>query len=125
VPRTDAATHARRQRARAEAAAQLPPDVRGETDWAAVDALTDDDIRQAVANDPDAAPILEGAALADWFATAERYMPEPAPAKAGVFLKLDADVLEWFKAQGRGYQARLNAVLRGYVESRAARERST
>jgi uncharacterized protein (DUF4415 family) len=32
-------------------------------------------------------------------------------------LRIDADVLEWFKAQGGGYQTRINAVLRAYREA--------
>ncbi|MCB1075519.1 MAG: BrnA antitoxin family protein, partial [Simkania sp.] len=35
-----------------------------------------------------------------------------------VTVRLDADILEWFKEQGRGYQTRMNAVLRSYVEAR-------
>jgi uncharacterized protein (DUF4415 family) len=32
-------------------------------------------------------------------------------------LRIDADVLDWFKAQGRGFQTHMNAVLRAYVEA--------
>ena len=39
------------------------------------------------------------------------------PAKSAISLRLDTDVLAWFKAQGRGYQTRINAVLRGYMEA--------
>ncbi|MGB5131404.1 MAG: BrnA antitoxin family protein [Steroidobacteraceae bacterium] len=39
------------------------------------------------------------------------------PRKAAVSLRLDADVLDWFKAQGSGYQTRINAVLRAYMEA--------
>lgn len=38
------------------------------------------------------------------------------PAKQAVSLRVDADVLAWFRAQGKGYQTRMNAVLRHYVE---------
>ena len=37
---------------------------------------------------------------------------KPAPSKALVSLRVDQDVLEWFKTQGSGYQTRINAVLR-------------
>ena len=40
-----------------------------------------------------------------------------APRKAAVSLRLDADVLDWFKARGAGYQTRINAVLRAYLEA--------
>ena len=39
------------------------------------------------------------------------------PLKTPVNAKFDVDVVEWFKAQGRGYQARMNAVLRGTMEA--------
>ena len=37
--------------------------------------------------------------------------------KTPVNAKFDQDVVEWFKAQGRGYQARMNGVLRRYMEA--------
>ena len=37
-------------------------------------------------------------------------------------LRIDADVLEWFKAQGRGFQTHMNAVLRAYVEAQRETE---
>lgn len=39
------------------------------------------------------------------------------PAKQTVTIRLDADVLEWFKAQGSGYQTRINQLLRRYMEA--------
>ena len=39
------------------------------------------------------------------------------PAKSAISLRLDTDVLAFFKAQGRGYQTRINAVLRSYMEA--------
>ena len=41
----------------------------------------------------------------------------PGP-KRGVYLRLDPDVLDWFKNTGKGYQTRINNVLRAFVESR-------
>ena len=49
----------------------------------------------------------------DW-AKATVVMP---PAKSAISLRLDTDVLAFFKAQGRGYQTRINAVLRSYMEA--------
>lgn len=37
--------------------------------------------------------------------------------KQAISIRLDDDVLEWFKAQGRGYQSRINAILRSYMEA--------
>jgi uncharacterized protein (DUF4415 family) len=44
---------------------------------------------------------------------------KPIPPKAAISLRVDADVLEWFKAQGPGYQTRINAVLRAFKEEAA------
>jgi len=44
---------------------------------------------------------------------------KPVPPKAAISLRLDADVLDWFKAQGPGYQTRINAVLRAYKDEAA------
>jgi uncharacterized protein (DUF4415 family) len=41
----------------------------------------------------------------------------PESPKEAVKVRYDADMLEWFKAQGRGYQTRMNAVLRSYYEA--------
>jgi uncharacterized protein (DUF4415 family) len=48
----------------------------------------------------------------DWLTTE---LPKPHT-KAHMTLRLDADVLGWFRAQGRGYQTRINAILRRYYE---------
>ncbi len=42
---------------------------------------------------------------------------KPAPGKAQITLRLDKDVLEWFRHQGAGYQTRINAVLKAYKEA--------
>ncbi|TFH49632.1 MAG: 3-oxoacyl-ACP synthase [Lysobacterales bacterium] len=39
------------------------------------------------------------------------------PGKKQLTLRLDADVLAWLKAQGKGYQSRINAILRTYYEA--------
>lgn len=41
----------------------------------------------------------------------------PVPPKASISLRLDTDVLEWFKSQGPGYQTRMNAVLRAFKDA--------
>jgi uncharacterized protein (DUF4415 family) len=41
----------------------------------------------------------------------------PAP-KKDIQIRLDADIVDWFKARGKGYQTRINAVLRAFVQSR-------
>jgi uncharacterized protein (DUF4415 family) len=72
--------------------------------------LTDDDIAKAVASDPDAAPLN-----LDW-SRAKRYYPK---GKRLVSLRLDPDVLAFFRAGGPRYQSRINAVLRAFMEHEA------
>ena len=80
---------------------------RGKTDWARVKSLTDKEIEAAVRNDPDAVPIDF-----DW---SEAVLVIP-PKKKAISIRLDEDVLDYFKRQGAGYQRRMNAVLRSYME---------
>jgi uncharacterized protein (DUF4415 family) len=42
---------------------------------------------------------------------------KPVPPKASVSLRIDVDVLDWFKSRGSGYQTRINAVLRAFKEA--------
>ena len=81
---------------------------RRQTDWAAVDALTDEDIEASIRNDPDVAPELDD----EWFATATVVMPTP---KEQISIRLDRDVLEHFRRYPR-YQTRINAILRAAME---------
>jgi len=83
---------------------------RGEsrTDWARVDAMTDADIEAQMRDDPDWAEFMD----VDWSKATIVY-PQP---KNAVSIRLDADVLDFFKASGKGYQTRINAVLRHYME---------
>jgi uncharacterized protein (DUF4415 family) len=78
------------------------------TDWARVDASTDEEIEAAVRDDPDAPPIVD----AEWFASATLVMPEP---KEQIRIRLDRDVLEHFRRYPR-YQTRINAILRAVME---------
>jgi len=78
---------------------------RSETDWARIDALRDEDI--------DFSDIPEQGE--EFFEAAMLRLP-----KKTVCIRLDADVLEWFKAQGKGYQSRINAVLRAHKETGGA-----
>ncbi|NKC14838.1 MAG: 3-oxoacyl-ACP synthase [Gammaproteobacteria bacterium] len=74
------------------------------TNWEQVDALKDDEI------DTSEIPALD----ASFFEAAELRMPR---VKQSVTMRLDADILDWYKAQGKGYQTRINAVLRLYMEA--------
>jgi uncharacterized protein (DUF4415 family) len=85
---------------------------RGKTDWAAVDALTDKEIEAAVRGDPDAVPLD-----VDW---SDAVLVVP-PKKKAISIRVDEDVLDYFKREGGGYQRRMNAVLRSYMQSRKKR----
>ena len=52
---------------------------------------------------------------ADFWASARIVMPPPG--KTSVHLRLDTDVLEWFRAQGKGHLTSMNAVLRSYMDA--------
>jgi uncharacterized protein (DUF4415 family) len=82
---------------------------RGKTDWAAVDALTDEEIEEAVRQDRDAVPLDF-----DW-SKAVLVIP---PKKKAISIRVDEDVLDYFKKQGAGYQRRINAVLRSYMQQK-------
>jgi uncharacterized protein (DUF4415 family) len=84
--------------------------IRGRTDWAALDALTDEQIEEAVLNDPDAVPLD-----IDW---SDGVVVMPAKKKA-ISIRIDEDVLDFFKNEGDGYQGRMNAVLRSYMLQKA------
>ena len=78
------------------------------TDYARIDAMTDEDIARAVADDPDAGPLDT-----DW-TKARLVLP---PGKENVTLRVDRDVLTWFRSTGKGFHTRMNAVLRAYMEA--------
>jgi uncharacterized protein (DUF4415 family) len=42
---------------------------------------------------------------------------KPAPKKSLLSLRIDSDVVDWFRSQGAGYQSRMNALLRAYMEA--------
>lgn len=62
-------------------------------------------------------PEVAAAAVAEIVHGIARQGLPPVPRKAAISLRLDADVLDWFRAQGAGYQTRMNAVLRAYMEA--------
>ena len=57
----------------------------------------------------------------EMFATAVvRYNLKPVPPKQLFSVRIDADVLAWFRSLGPGYQSRMNALLRAYMEQSLA-----
>ncbi|MBC2774233.1 BrnA antitoxin family protein [Rhizobium sp. AQ_MP] len=83
---------------------------RGEsqTDWARVDAMTDKDIERAMRDDPDWKDFMD----IDW-SKAKMVIPDR---KKAISIRLDPDIIDFFQATGKGYQTRINAVLRHFVD---------
>jgi uncharacterized protein (DUF4415 family) len=75
--------------------------------------MSDDEVERRAAADPDAGVIPPG-----FWDNAEVRMP---PSKQQITLRLDPDVIGWFKRTGKGYQSRMGAVLRSYVEAKRKR----
>jgi uncharacterized protein (DUF4415 family) len=82
------------------------------TDWSRFDALTDADIEAAVRKDPDAPRV----APPDWLKRAKLIRPSP---KDMISIRLDRDVLEYFRAEER-WQTRINGILRTVMEHEKA-----
>jgi uncharacterized protein (DUF4415 family) len=76
--------------------------------------MTEEELEAAIASDPDWADIPRA-----WYKHATPHFPKGA--KQQVTLRLDPDVLCWFKEQGPGYQTRINAALRAFVEAHERR----
>jgi len=86
---------------------QLPVSKKGRTDWARLRAMSDADIEAQRWGDPNFPEI-------DW-AKADVQLIEPI-VKKPVSIRLDSDVIDFFKDAGKGYQTRINQILRSYME---------
>jgi uncharacterized protein (DUF4415 family) len=85
---------------------------RGEsrTDLARVRAKTAKELDRDIASDPDFKDVPK-----DWYKNAEAVTSTP---KKLLSLRLDSDVVDWFKQRGPGYQTRINAVLRTFMQQK-------
>jgi len=81
------------------------------TDWARLDAMTDDDINYS--DIPRTTPEF-------WANGVVRKGLKPVPRKDQITLRVDHDVMEFFRSQGRGYQTMINQLLRAYMEAHKA-----
>jgi uncharacterized protein (DUF4415 family) len=79
------------------------------TDWKRIDTLTDKQID--FSDIPEVTPEMFARAVV-------RRGLKPAPRKEQLTIRVDSDVLEWYRRQGPGYQTRINALLRAYMEER-------
>jgi uncharacterized protein (DUF4415 family) len=85
------------------------------TDWERVHRFSEADIERMAGDDAENPATAEE----DW-ADAQIGLP---PRKTRIHASLDKDVVDWFRRQGRGYQTRMNAVLRKYMEAQSAKGR--
>jgi uncharacterized protein (DUF4415 family) len=79
-----------------------------QTDWQRLDAMEDEDID--LSDSPEITPEMFAKAIV------RRGLPT-TKTKAQITLRIDSDVLQWFKSQGRGYQTQINQLLRAYMEA--------
>jgi uncharacterized protein (DUF4415 family) len=85
--------------------------VKARTDWKRLRSLGDDQVRRAIESDPEVRPTD-----AEFWKKARVVFPA---AKQTITIRLDADLLEWLRTQ-KGYQTRINAVLRTYMDASSA-----
>ncbi len=83
------------------------------TNWQKLDAMSETELAASIAADPD--DVHEDL---DW-TQAVKGIPER---KLAIKLRIDAGIVRWFRASGKGYQTRMNNVLRAYVDSREKAE---
>ena len=83
---------------------------KSETDWARVNAMTDEEIEASIASDPDWQEFKD----VDW----SRAVLVIPPKKKAISIRVDEDVLDYFRKEGAGYQRRINAVLRSYMQQK-------
>jgi len=81
---------------------------KSKTDWDRVDRLSDKDID--FSDNPEATDEMFAKAVL-------RKGLKPVVRKTQVTLRIDDDVLAWFKKQGKGYQTRINSLLKAYKEA--------
>ena len=87
---------------------KMVADGKGRTNLDRLDTITDQEIEAQMRDDPDWADFMD----IDWSKATIVY---PVP-KDAISIRLDKDVINFFKAQGKGYQTRINAVLRHYMQ---------
>ncbi len=85
-----------------------------QTDWARLDAMPDAEID--LSDVPEITPEMFAKAVV-------KHGLRPVPPKKLLTLRVDDDVLAWFKSQGRGYQTRINTLLRAYMDANREQRR--
>ena len=81
---------------------------KSETNWEKINTMTDDEID--FSDNPKVSPEMFARGIL-------RKNLKPVPRKSQLTLRIDQDVIEFFKSQGRGYQTKINQLLRAYMEA--------
>ncbi len=92
---------------------ERPHQGKGQTDYARLDAITEAELEASIDPEDEGGP--------GWSTAMPGF---PGPHQRQLAVRFDRDVVAWFEAQGGDYQARMNAVLRDYVEARQRDEAS-
>jgi uncharacterized protein (DUF4415 family) len=87
------------------------------TDRKRLDAMTDGEIEASIANDPDWQEFRD----INW----DKAVLAIPPKKKAISIRVDEDVLDFFKTEGAGYQRRMNAVLRSFVHQKKSKKKRT
>lgn len=93
--------------------------LKGKTDWKKADSITDEELEEIVKNDPDDIYLTdEEFGKGEWIAKGEwvKQFNEPQK-KEQITLRLDEEILEYFRKSGRGYQTRINNALRAFIKA--------
>ena len=77
-----------------------------QTDWDRLDSMTDDEIDFSDLGEVTPELFAQGIV---------RHGLKPVSKKEQITIRLDSDVLSWYRAQGKGYQTRINDLLRAYM----------
>ena len=100
---------------------------KSKTDWAKVDAMTDEEISKGIAVDPDTYELTDEEFTK--LKSASEIMPkivkaykrtrgaQKAPTKESITIRLDAAVVDFFKSRGKGWQVKINDALLDFVNS--------
>ena len=89
---------------------------KSQTDWERLEAMEDEDID--LSDLPELTPEMFAKAVV------KRGLKDKEN-KTQLTIRVDHDVLAWFKSQGRGYQTRINSLLRAYMEANVKHKRSS
>ena len=89
--------------------------IKSKTDWQKVDAMTDEDIIRAVEGDPDARLLGK-----EDLKKMRRRGSQKVRAKDHITIRLDHEIVDFFKAQGKGWQTKVNDILHEYIDSHSA-----